>query len=100
QSFAGFSIQTSGGILMGMESKYIWMDGELVDFDKATVHVLTPALHYGMSIFEGIRCYSTPNGSAVFRLNEHLERLLDSALIFGIRDFPFSLQDLRQAVHQ
>jgi branched-chain amino acid aminotransferase len=85
---------------MGMESKYIWMDGELVDFEKATVHLLTPALHYGMRIFEGIRCYSTAQGPAVFRLTEHLERLLDSALIFGIRDFPFTLEELRQAVHQ
>lgn len=85
---------------MGMESKYIWMDGELVEFDQATVHFLTPALHYGLSIFEGIRCYDTPQGPAVFRLREHLERLLDSAKVFGIRDFPYGLEDLRQAVHR
>jgi len=50
---------------MGMESKFIWMDGELVDFEKATVHILTPALHYGAAVFEGIRAYNTPKGSAV-----------------------------------
>ena len=53
---------------MGMESKFIWMDGELVPFEKATVHVLTPALHYGAAVFEGIRAYNTPKGPAVFRL--------------------------------
>ncbi|MCG2808427.1 MAG: branched chain amino acid aminotransferase, partial [Coriobacteriia bacterium] len=53
---------------------WIWMDGELVEWDKAQVHVLTHALHYGSGIFEGIRCYSTPDGPAVFRLREHMER--------------------------
>ena len=52
----------------------IWMDGELVDWDKAQVHVLTHALHYGSGVFEGIRCYSTEDGPAVFRLTEHMER--------------------------
>ena len=65
---------------MGMESKFIWMDGELVPFEKATFHFLTPALHYGAAVFEGIRAYDTPKGPAVFRLSEHLERMLDSAL--------------------
>lgn len=54
---------------------YIWMDGELVEWDKAQVHVLTHALHYGCGVFEGIRCYETPDGPAVFRLTEHMERL-------------------------
>jgi branched-chain amino acid aminotransferase len=85
---------------MGMESKYIWMDGKLVEYEKATLHFLTPALHYGMAAFEGIRCYNTPRGSAVFRLREHLQRLLDSAKVFGIRDFPYTLEDLRAAVHE
>lgn len=85
---------------MGIQSKYIWMDGELVDYDKATVHFLTPALHYGLGAFEGIRCYNTASGPAVFRLREHLERLLGSASILGVRDFAYTVDDLRLAVHQ
>ena len=83
---------------MGMESKYIWMDGELVDFEKATVHVLTPALHYGAAVFEGIRAYDTDEGPAVFRLTEHADRLLDSARVFGVREFPFTVEDIVKAV--
>ena len=85
---------------MGMESKYIWMDGELVDFEKATVHVLNPAMHYGAAVFEGIRAYNTPKGSAVFRLREHVERLLDSARVFGVRKFAFSVDDIVKAVKE
>lgn len=83
---------------MGMESKFIWMNGELVDFEKATVHMLTPALHYGAAVFEGIRAYNTPKGPAVFRLTEHAERLLDSARVFGVRDMPFTVETVVQAV--
>ncbi|MDT8435103.1 MAG: branched-chain amino acid aminotransferase, partial [Anaerosomatales bacterium] len=57
----------------------IWMDGTLVDWDAAQVHVLTHALHYGSGVFEGIRCYETPDGPAVFRLVEHMERFDRSA---------------------
>ncbi|MCJ7568979.1 MAG: branched-chain amino acid transaminase [Anaerolineales bacterium] len=77
----------------------IWMDGELVPHNEATVHFLSPALHYGLAAFEGIRCYDTNQGPAVFRLQEHLERFMDSALIFGILDFPYTVGDLRRAVH-
>jgi branched-chain amino acid aminotransferase len=83
---------------MGMESKFIWMNGELVPFEKATLHFLTPALHYGAAVFEGIRTYDTPKGPAVFRLREHMERLLDSAHIFGFRDMPFTLDQIVKAV--
>jgi branched-chain amino acid aminotransferase len=83
-----------------MKSDLIWMDGELVPFDQATVHILTPTLHYGVGVFEGIRCYQTDNGPAVFRLREHIQRFLDSIHILGIQDFPYTVQDLRQAVHQ
>lgn len=83
---------------MGMESKFIWMDGELVDFEKATVHLLTPALHYGAAVFEGIRAYNTPKGSAVFRLTEHADRLLDSARVFGVRDMLFTVESVVQGV--
>ena len=61
------------------KAEKIWMDGELVDWDKAQVHVLTHALHYGSGVFEGIRCYKTDDGPAVFRLTEHMERLERSA---------------------
>ena len=59
----------------------IWMDGELVPWDEAKVHVLTHALHYGTGVFEGIRCYSTDRGPAIFRLSDHIRRLLNSAKI-------------------
>ena len=85
---------------MGMESKYIWMDGELVDFEKATVHILNPAMHYGAAVFEGIRAYNTAKGPAVFRLREHAQRLLDSAHVFGIRKFAFTAEDIVKAVKE
>lgn len=83
-----------------MKSDFIWMDGELVPYDQATVHFITPTLHYGMGVFEGIRCYATPQGPAVFRLREHMQRFLESIHILGVRDFPYTVEDLRQAVHQ
>jgi branched-chain amino acid aminotransferase len=83
---------------MGMESKYIWMDGELVEFEKATVHMLTAALHYGAAVFEGIRAYKTDKGPAVFRLREHAARLLESAEIFGFREMPFTVDSVTQAI--
>jgi len=83
---------------MGMESKFIWKDGELVEFEKATVHMLTAALHYGAAVFEGIRAYKTDKGPAVFRLREHTERLLDSAGIFGFREMPFTVDGVAQAI--
>jgi branched-chain amino acid aminotransferase len=82
-----------------MKSDFIWMDGELVPYDQATVHFITPTLHYGPGVFEGIRCYETPKGPAVFRLWEHLVRFLESIHIMGIQKFPYSVDDLRQAVH-
>lgn len=82
-----------------MKSDYIWMDGELVPFDQATVHVLNPTMHYGTGIFEGIRCYETLKGPAVFRLREHLERFADSAKIAGLPPLEYSLADLHHAVH-
>jgi branched-chain amino acid aminotransferase len=60
----------------------IWMDGKFVDWDQAKIHVLTHGLHYGYSVFEGIRCFSTPRGRAIFRLPEHMERFLNSAKIY------------------
>ena len=63
----------------------IWMNGNLVPFKDAKVHVLTHALHYSTSIFEGIRCYNTPNGSAIFRLPEHIDRFFNSAKMYGMK---------------
>ena len=85
---------------MAMESKSIWMNGEMVPFEKATLHFLTPALHYGAAVFEGIRAYNTVKGPAVFRLNEHVERLMDSALILGFRDLPWSAEQIGTAIKQ
>ncbi len=74
----------------------IWMNGELVDWDAARIHVLTHTLHYGMGVFEGIRAYETPEGPAVFRLTEHMARLHNSAKIMAM-DLPYSVEELVQA---
>ncbi|HNQ96270.1 MAG TPA: branched-chain amino acid transaminase [Anaerolineales bacterium] len=77
-----------------MESKFIWSDGKLVEYEIATVHMLTPAMHYGAAVFEGIRAYKTDKGPAVFRLREHAERLLESAEIMGFRNLPYTVDDV------
>jgi branched-chain amino acid aminotransferase len=78
----------------------IWMDGELVDWDDARVHILTHTLHYGLGVFEGIRCYRTDDGrSAVFRLPDHMRRLYESAHINLIK-IPFSREQLESAALQ
>lgn len=76
----------------------IWLDGKLVDWDKAQIHVLTHTLHYGLGVFEGIRCYLCQEGkSAVFKLQEHVDRLFDSAHISQIT-IPFSREEIFQAI--
>lgn len=77
-------------------SDYIWMNGQLVPWQNATVHVMTHALHYGTSVFEGIRSYAVPEGAAIFRLDAHLKRLYDSAKVYRI-DIRYSFEELRQA---
>ena len=67
------------------ETGKIWMNGKLIPFKNAKVHVLTHALHYSTAIFEGIRCYNTPNGSAIFRLPEHVDRFFNSAKMYGMK---------------
>ena len=74
----------------------IWMDGQFVDWRKANIHVLTHTLHYGMGIFEGVRCYETGSGSAIFRLKDHTQRLLNSAKIFQM-NIGYSKEELMQA---
>ncbi len=83
-----------------MEAKYIWMDGELVEIEKATIPFMAPALHYGAAAFEGIRSYGTDKGPAVFRLNEHARRLADSAHVLGFRDLPWSVEQIAQAIKE
>ena len=75
----------------------IWFDGKLVDWDKATVHLLTHTLHYGGGVFEGIRAYKTNNGPAVFRLKKHVDRLFYSASVLEM-DVPFSKEEITQAI--
>jgi branched-chain amino acid aminotransferase len=74
----------------------IWMDGEQVDWDAAHVHVLTHALHYGSGVFEGIRCYETPDGPAVFRLTDHMERLERSAKMMRMK-MPYVVDEMVEA---
>ncbi len=78
------------------KTKKIWMDGELVDWDDAKIHVLTHTLHYGSGVFEGIRAYPTSRGPAVFRLTEHMRRLHDSASLLHM-EIPFSVEELVEA---
>jgi branched-chain amino acid aminotransferase len=77
-------------------SRYIWFNGDLVPWADAKVHVMTHALHYGSSVFEGIRCYATPNGPAIFRLQDHVDRLFQSASIYRI-EIPFTPQEIAEA---
>lgn len=75
----------------------IWMDGKLIDWRNATIHVLTHTLHYGMGVFEGVRAYKLVDGStAIFRLKDHTKRLLNSAKIFQM-DVPFDQETLEAA---
>ncbi|MBN2013801.1 MAG: branched-chain amino acid transaminase [Candidatus Altiarchaeota archaeon] len=78
------------------EVEKIWMNGKLVNWDDARIHVLTHALHYGSGVFEGIRCYCTEKGPAVFRLRDHIQRLHDSAKIYRMK-VPYSVDELCKA---
>ncbi len=83
---------------MVQKTEQIWMDGKLIPWEDATVHVLAHTLHYGMGTFEGIRCYKkTGGGSGVFRLREHVERLFSSAHIGGF-EIPFGQKDVEEAI--
>ncbi|MBV8046550.1 MAG: branched-chain amino acid transaminase [Paludibacterium sp.] len=78
---------------------FIWYNGELVEWRSATTHVLTHTLHYGMGVFEGVRAYETARGPAIFRLQDHTDRLFRSAHILGIQ-LPFSKEDINRAHHE
>ncbi|MEZ4702235.1 MAG: branched-chain amino acid transaminase [Rhodothermales bacterium] len=74
----------------------IWFNGKLVPYEKATIHVLSHVVHYGSSVFEGIRCYNTDQGSGVFRLREHMRRLYDSARIYRM-EIPYTIEEIEAA---
>ncbi len=79
------------------EAKVIWMDGRLVKWQEAKVHILTHALHYGTAVFEGLRCYKTDQGSAIFRLKDHTDRLFNSARIYRM-EIPYDKDVLNEAI--
>jgi branched-chain amino acid aminotransferase len=81
------------------KSATIWMNGKLVPWDEAKVHILSHALHYGSSVFEGMRAYSTPRGPAVFRLRDHVRRLFDSAKIYKM-EIRFSEEEIAEAIRE
>ncbi len=81
------------------ETDKIWMNGELVDWADAKVHVCAHGLHYGTGVFEGIRCYATPKGPAVFRLQDHLKRLENSAKVLYM-ELPYTVAEIRAATHE
>jgi branched-chain amino acid aminotransferase len=81
------------------ETAKIWMNGELVDWGDAKIHVGSHGLHYGSGVFEGIRCYDTPKGPAVFRLTDHLQRLQNSARLLFM-ELPYSVEELRDATNE
>jgi branched-chain amino acid aminotransferase len=83
--------------MMAADGKKIWMDGRLVDFDDAYVHVLSHTMHYGVGVFEGIRAYSTSKGPAIFRLKEHVDRLCTSAKFYHM-PMPFTAPEVEQAI--
>src|SRR5882672_52574 len=84
---------------MANAAKYVWLDDELKDAATG-VPIVNAGLHYGFTVFEGIRSYVTDRGPAVFRLEEHVDRLLDSALIVGFRNLPWARATLIDAIHK
>ena len=85
---------------MPRTATHIWINGGLRPASEGVVPFINAGLHYGYSVFEGIRCYASDHGPAVFRLAEHVERLIHSAHVVGFRDLPFSKDDISQAIHQ
>lgn len=81
------------------EVEKIWMNGSLVDWKEAKIHVLTHALHYGSGVFEGIRCYKTERGPAIFRLKDHIKRLMNSAKIY-MKEVPYTIEELCEATKE
>ena len=81
------------------QASHIWMNGELVPYEDAKVHVLTHALHYGTGVFEGVRAYENPAGQpAIFRHDDHIDRLFQSAALYHM-EIPYSKEEIRAATH-
>ena len=89
---------TSTGSFQPVLAEYVWLDGELIPSENATVQFLNPSLNNGSGVFEGIRCYNTPRGPAVFRLAEHLELFMNRIRLLGVEDFRYDVDDLRDIV--
>ena len=81
---------------MSNKSDLIWFNGGMVPSEQATTHVLSHAIHYGSSVFEGVRAYDTPKGPAIFRLQDHTKRLFDSAKIYRMR-IPYTVEEINEA---
>lgn len=82
---------------MPNKKRYVWIDGKNIAWERANIHILNHSLHYGSAVFEGVRCYATPKGPAVFRLQDHIERLFHSAEVMGMK-IPFSKKQMKEAV--
>ena len=80
-------------------TNHIWHNGELIPWEKANIHVMSHVIHYGSSVFEGIRCYQQPDGAAIFRLTEHMQRLIHSAKIYRM-PLGYTVEQLSDAVIQ
>jgi branched-chain amino acid aminotransferase len=78
------------------KTKYVWMDGNFIEWEDAKIHLMSHVIHYGTGVFEGLRCYDTPKGSAIFRLKEHTDRLFNSAKIYRM-EIPFTRDDINNA---
>ena len=85
--------------MLATEAKKIWMDGKLLDAAEAKVSVLSHTLHYGVGVFEGIRCYPTPEGPAIFRVEDHVRRLLASARMYRM-PVAYSLEEIVRAIDE
>ncbi len=81
------------------KTKYIWFNGKFVKWERAKIHLLTHALHYGSAVFEGIRCYKSSKGPAIFRLKDHIERLFNSAKCLEMK-IPFSKREIQNAIYK
>ena len=78
------------------KNSLIWYNGNMIGWDDAKIHVMSHVIHYGSGVFEGIKCYDTNNGPAIFKLNEHIQRLIDSGEKYGMT-IPYTNQELIQA---
>src|SRR5262249_24965826 len=94
------TLNTRHAIIVRMltPTEKIWHNGRFIRWEDAKIHVLSHVVHYGSSVFEGIRCYSTPAGPAIFRLREHVRRMVDSAKIYRIENLGYSSEELAEAM--